>query len=143
MQFDESSFLNSEKIDNRYYIGSCFKIKYEPSLYLGCAITPKSFFKYDITNIKLYLYEYSNGSFVLSKSKIHIMKLYIIDNKYYVTLKTFWLRIIQRHMKKIYKRQIQIINQYKNINLMYQYEIRKNYFNKMPTIKGMLNIYKK
>lgn len=131
----ESIFLDSDKINNTYYIGSYFKLDDDPNLFLSCAITSTSFFKYNKYDIMKYLYYYSC---VEHKSEINIMKLYIINNCYYVLIKTYWLRIIQRHIKKNYSNKIKIIK-----NSIHYFEIKGKYIDKFPSIKGMLSVYNK
>ena len=74
------------------------------------------------------------------------MKLQM-DNEYYtVILKTYWLSIIQRHMKKIYNERKKIINMRMTINCLKYCEIHGNYpqnCSVLSSIKGMLSIYSK
>ena len=81
---------------------------------------------------------------------IDIMKTIVIENNnfqvYTVILKTYWLRLIQRHWKKIYKQQHYIIRQRCKIKNMRYREIHGMYPEKiarLPEIKGLLNCYLK
>lgn len=131
---EEADFIDSDKINNTYYIGSYFKLDNDSNLFLSCSITPQSFFKYNKYDIMKYLYYYSC---VEHKPEINIMKLYIINNCYYVLIKTYWLRIIQRHVKKNYSNKIKIMK-----NSIHHIERTGKYIAKFPSIKGMLSIYK-
>ena len=63
---------------------------------------------------------------------------------YNVIIKTYWLRLIQRHWRKIYKQRFSIITQrIKPINQQYK-SIHGNYpsqISNLPSLSGMLSMY--
>ena len=72
------------------------------------------------------------------------MKLYIINDAYTVVLKTHWLRLVQRHMKKLFSERMKIINMRRNINSRRYFEIYGKYpygLNVLPSIYGMMKKY--
>jgi len=153
----EADFDYEEKEDGQYFIGLfiCMKdiqlfnsgrILEEDTnkLFLGIAISAKLFFKYEYKYVQKYLYStirYSphakNYCF-----KTSIMKLNISQNGLsLVIIKTYWLKLIQRHWKNIIKKRKEIIekmNKYKYLQLR---EIGKHERYKIPRLKGILSYY--
>lgn len=110
---DETNFLDSEKQDKKYYIGFAMYNRPCGKYWFDIAITCKSFFKYPISACMLYLNSFSlfqirNSRLIIN---IQIMQLHIdpISKQYNVVLKTFWLRIVQRTWKRIYKEKKSLI----------------------------------
>lgn len=141
--FHEEEFLNSEKVDNHYYIG-INKISHDKQYILYAnAITVPTFFRYNISHVTEYLQEYS---IFACSSNIDIMKLSILDDyTYSVILKTYWLRIIQRHWKKIYSQRLAAIKKRTQLQARMYFEIHGRYPDNsyiIPTIHGMLVSYK-
>ncbi len=160
---DEEHVL-SEKIHKKYYIGKCYKlwsdfhkIENDDYIYHAISVSPNIFFKYSYTDIINYLnifssfncYNYYQNIFNRRTiQNTEIMQTIIIqkDNLpyYTVVLKTYWLRLIQRHWKHTYKVQKYIINQRcKSKNIRFR-EIHGFYPKKIsyiPGIKGLLNCY--
>lgn len=139
---DEEDFLDSNKIHNMYYIGACIKPRNEDTLLLSCAITPQSLFKYKFNDVREYLHTY--GMSYSHIPKVNIMKLYIIDDVCTVVLKTHWLRLIQRHMKKLFKEKQQIIKMRRSLISIRHFEIHGKYIyglNVLPSIYGMMKLY--
>ena len=101
---------------------------------------------YSISNhlfIKNYLNIIRNPSYI--KPEIGLC-LQLTGGETVVILKTFWLRLIQRTWKKIYKNK-QIINQRRSIvsNILYRSQNGKWPYdcNRLPTLNGMLSYLKK
>jgi len=141
--FHEEEFLNSEKVDNHYYIG-INKVSHDKQYILYAnAITNHTFFRYDIKHVTHYLQEYS---IFACPSNIVIMKLQILDDyTYSVVLKTYWLRIIQRHWKKIYSQQLAAIKKRRQLHARMYFEKHGKYPDNsyiIPSIHGMLVSYK-
>ena len=162
---DEHHVLE-DKIHNKYYIGKCYKFKEElndiyssDNIFLSISVSPLTFFRYSYSDIMNYLSifssfncfnYYSNIFNINGTQNIDIMKTIVIDNEnfqmYTVILKTYWLRLIQRHWKNIYKKQRYIIQQRCKIQNMRYREIHGMYPEKItyfPGIKGLLNCYLK
>ena len=142
---DESDFLYSEKINNHYYIGSVSYIKKTKQLIFSCSISSKSFFKYSGIQIIDYLYSFAI-SYCFSDN-IQIMKLFILkDNTYTVIIKTYWIHLIQRHFKKLFKEKMNIMNERKKLRNIKYSQIYGKYppgLNILPSIYGMLVKYAK
>ena len=142
---DEIDFLDSEKIDNNYYIGSVLYINMKNQLIFSCSISPKSFFKYDAIDVIDYLYSFGIGYTFLYN--IQIIKLNILEDKTYsVIVKTYWINLIQRHFKKIYIERINIINERKKLKNIQYNQLHGKYpygLNNLPSIWGMMSKYKK
>jgi hypothetical protein len=132
---DEAYYLNIDKITNKYYIGIYFQDN--DNIYiLSSSVSNDTFFKYNTYELINYL---DNISCVANNVlNLEIMKLNIQnDGTYTVILKTYWIKLIQRHIKKLFKIRNSMI-----INNLYNYNIKYNYTLRIP-LKGMLNIYKK
>lgn len=108
----EYIFLDNEKKDKTYYIGSYEIIKsnnevtsidpYE--MILTCSISPSSFFQFPINIIEKYLYKFSIVNHYTNTRKVEILQLHINpeDSTYNVVVKTYWLKVIQKWWKKIW-----------------------------------------
>jgi len=142
---EEIDFLDSDKIDNNYYIGNYLYINKDNLLLLSSSISPKTFFKYSSNEIIEYLYSFSIG--YTSLYNIQIMKLCISKNNIYtVILKTFWINLIKRHFKKIFIEKKKIIKKRKNLKIMEYNQIHGRYpygLNNYPSLRGMLAEYSK
>lgn len=138
---DELNYLDSEKQNDNYYIGIGSRMNSSYEILYANSVTPHSFFKYSYNNIHYYLQDYS---IFKTNSNIDIMKLIILDDSTYtVLIKTYWLRLIQRHWKKIYKIRKDMLS-----NRMTIPSIRFNYahghyneHHRLPGLTGMLNKY--
>lgn len=109
----EYLFLDSEKTNNKYYIGAytmideCMNADSSTPLeiVLGSCISPSTFFEFPINIVQKYLSAYSiiYSDRFLQKG-VDILKLCISeeDGTYTVIVKTTWLRMFQRKWKKIY-----------------------------------------
>ena len=139
---EETNFLEKEKINNNYYIGIAAKYTRNEHFILVNSISAKSFLKYDQNTVIEYLKYYTG--FYLKNPRLHIMQLNIdiIDETYNVILKTYWIRLIQRTWKNIYKKRKEVIENRKQIgSILYckiygRYRTNENY---LPTIHGMLS----
>ena len=110
---------------------------------LSASVSAPIFFKYSYDNINNYLYYY--GLVRIPNHQVQIMQVnYIENDTCSVIIKTYWLRIIQRHWKKKYKQRKYAIQQrslpqnqlYKEIHGEYPPTILK-----LPSLHGMLSIY--
>jgi len=103
---DDLHHLDMEKENSNYFIG-CYANNIYRNLYLlPNTISVKSFMKYSFETVQNYLYHYSVIKPVCMENgpKVEIMKIKLLaDMTLSVVLKTFWLRIIQRRWKYIFK----------------------------------------
>jgi hypothetical protein len=142
---NDSEHMYSEKTNGQCYIGiSKYIYQYNTILMIN-SVSPGIFFRYSINQILDYLCKYS--IIHMQNAKIHIMKLDILqDGTYSVILKTHWLRLIQRHWKRIFKERALIIKKRCFIINLLSREIYGRYpneLNSLPNIYGMLNCYSK
>jgi hypothetical protein len=139
---DEQNFLDSEKQNEKYYIGLYKNTKYQNNLLLN-AISAKSFYKYSFIHVLKYLYYYSLVR--LYQPNVEIMKLYILnDGTYSVVLKTHWIRLIQRHWRKALQMRKQIMKKQMHVRSLHYREIHgkfPNGMNKMPMLIGLISQY--
>ena len=127
----EYLFLDSEKINNKYYIGIYSRV--DDELLLGSCISSSSFFEFPISAVKKYLSTYSiiyNDRFFLKK--IDILKLAIneTDGTYNVVIKTVWLRIFQRKWKKLFAEKKSMMEHKKKLSSRMYFEV----YGKWPPI---------
>lgn len=100
--------MPQDKENGKYYIGTYTNgIKSgNRVMVMDVSVTPQTFFDYSIADIRNYLLYYTilNRRVRFSNKKIEIMQLKIAqDGTYHVVLKTFWLRIIQRIWRRVYR----------------------------------------
>jgi len=137
---EECDFLDTEKQDGHYYLGLCSYMPDNNLILYANAIEPRTFFKHVPSYVMSYLRVYS--IFKIRNPTMDIMKLSILDdNTYTVLVKTYWLRIIQRTWKRVYKQRKDILNKRMNLNVRRLFEITGRYppdISSMPSLKGML-----
>jgi hypothetical protein len=143
MYEEDEVYLNQEKFTNNYYIGICKK--YCDYYLLVNTISPRLFYKTPYNLCLTYLRDYS--IIYIHAPQIEIMKLYILqDETYSVVKKTFWLRLVQRHWKKVMRLRNDIYNKRMLIYSQYTFQIRGKYpygLNVLPGLVGMLRQYNK
>lgn len=147
---EDSLHFYSEKNDKQYYIGLPHIYNIDNSLYLmlSTTVSAQVFFNHSYDNINNYLYYY--GLVRIPNHQVQILQVNIIqergDDIVSVVNKTFWLRLVQRYWKKIYKQRTSIIKQrIKPDNQLYN-SIHGNYplhISNLPSLRGMLSIYQK
>jgi hypothetical protein len=136
---DDSDHYYAEKEDGYYYIGTAFVLNKNAIIMLN-TVSPRVMFKYPFHRIQNYLGKYDNIR--VQQPNVHIMKLCILeDNTYSVIMKTYWLRIVQRSWKKVYKERKWVIRERCFLrNILYK-QITGKYpcrLNLIPTIHGMI-----
>jgi hypothetical protein len=86
-----------------------------------------------------------NYKVLLNKLKPEIAECNILaDGECICILKTYWIRIIQRKWKSIFKKRNEIIKKMSCVNSIKYREINgrwPNYIENIPYLKGMLNAY--
>jgi len=137
---DEEIFLDSEYEDGKYFIGlPCLMRSQTREWILQVAITPRSLFRYDYKSVVRYLTEYSVTR--IYNPVTHIMKLDISNTgSYNVVLKTFWLKIIQRSWKRVYRNRQLFVLDCKNPNSLLYRQVNGKWRNdkRYPGLRGML-----
>lgn len=117
----EDGRADDEKENGKYYLGNyLFSRSSKQHLFImGTTISTRGFYEFDITDVRNYLYFYCEYQKVYEATHgyehmrvaqtipIEIMKVLITYDGpykvYTVVLKTFWLRIIQRIWKRVYR----------------------------------------
>ena len=140
--FHEQDFLDSEKEDSHYYIGNNRISQDKQYILYANSITPKTFFQFNIQHSLSYLLDYS---IFVTLPNIDIMQLSILDDSTHtVIIKTYWLRLIQRHWKKIYLHRKTALKKRCDIRTIRYFELHGRYpdnsFN-IPLLQGMLSDY--
>ncbi len=142
---EECDFIDTEKLNQHYYIGICNYLPINNAIIYGNAIQPKTFFKYSYIHTLSYLQLYS--IFRIRKPKVDIMQLVIReDSTYTIVIKTHWLRIIQRTWRRIYNTRKEIWNKRMKLASRRLFELSGRYpqdASYIPTLRGMLQPYKK
>lgn len=140
---DDSEHLDSEKIHSQYYIGFCKFIR-KPNLFLMLTtVSPRTFYKYQYCHVLKYLYYYS--SVRLLNPALDIMQLKILDDgTYSVILKTYWIRLIQRHWRKTMGQRREIVKGRMKVGSIYWRQTTGRWphgLNTLPSLKGLLRDY--
>lgn len=124
---------------NHYYIGLSFHDKDYDNLLLASTIQSTTFFEFNLNDVVDYLNNYSvlYQDFVIQPQILHLT---IDENTMYnVTIKTFWIKIIQRTWKSVVKKRKDIIE--KSNGLLKYLNNRELGIKQtsLPCLRGMLN----
>ena len=145
---EDSLHFYSEKNDKQYYIGlsHIYNSNNSQHLLLSTSVSAQVFFKHSYDNINNYLYYY--GLTRIPNHQVQILQINKVEEQGYeivsVVNKTYWLRIIQRHWKKIYSQRINNIrNRMLPQNILYKenHGIYPTHVMKLPSLHGMLSCY--
>jgi len=137
----DEDFVESVKIHNVYYIGIVKYTRNEGTFIMANVISPKIFFKYSIDDVIDYLQEYCCMEY-RSPPKPNIMKLFISDaGTYEVIIKTHWIRLIQRHWKKIFAQRQRVIQKMRHPHFLRIRETTGRFPFTIPSIHGLLSDY--
>jgi hypothetical protein len=141
--FDEqeiNSEFDEDKTDGKYYIGLPGFIRNTDEYILSSSVSNATFFKYDFNSISRFLVDYS-CDFIFNPC-VHILQLHISNSGVYnVTLKTFWLKIVQRTWKNIYAKRKQVLFKRRQLNNIILRQIKGNLndgSDHFPSLYGML-----
>jgi hypothetical protein len=137
----ENDFFNNDKLTGYYYIGN-YSIS-KDMLLLSSSISINTFFKYNFNDVLYYLYYSSVLRY--SRRVVDIMKLHINELGFYtVCIKTYWLRLVQRHIKKYYYEKVNILLKRCHPRAQYYFQIYGKYpFDlRLPTMYGLLSCYR-
>ena len=141
---NDSEFLDSEKEDGNYYLGN-ISIEDDNHMILSNSVSVPTFYDHPAETIQGYLYNY--GVLERATHNVDIIQLTITpDDMYTCVLKTHWLRLVQRHWRKVYANKIQTIRQRMNLKSIRYFETYGKYPDHcmiLPKMTGMLACYKK
>jgi hypothetical protein len=139
----DQNHLNQEKLDGHYYLGIISLI--ERQWLLESSLSSNVFYRYSYEDVKTYLFLNTN-SYPYTK-EVQIIKIDLQTfgkfDMYNVIIKTYWIRLIQRHWRKICKenqtrnerKKSPIIQRYREIHGKYPVELQR------LRIYGMLFAY--
>jgi hypothetical protein len=142
---DEVNYNNEDedKINFTYYIGICKYIPREKRILFLISVSSRTFLKYSFERIRQYMI--MNSCYAISQPKIHILKLHILeDDTYSVIIKTHWLRLIQRHWKRVFIERREIWRKRMLLASIMRKERTGRYpegLNRMPGLNGLLKVY--
>lgn len=130
--------LSSEEIDKKYFVATYKYIPEENNLLFVNRILPSTFFKYDKHVISRYFFWYS-GMPMVKNPPVEIIQLHVLpDFTYVAVVKTYYIKIIQRAWKKIYRERQSYIYKRMILGTMRDYEIGKRSCNySFPSIKNI------
>jgi hypothetical protein len=145
---EENEFMNSDKQHGKRYIGHALLLN--SKYILDTAISSKSFLRYPMRVVVSYLEgnsifptgRWRNGN---NETKIQIMQVSINPKtqEYNVVLKTFWLRIVQRTWKRIFRERQDILRKRCSMMNLRHFELRGQHslnLRSLPGIYGMIKI---
>lgn len=133
---EEDDFIDEPRVNNQYCIGLCGRPLFQSKILLLSCVSAKTFLKYKLDDILLYLVQMSLTLW-RGRPKINILKISINERGEYVAItKTFWLKIIQRKWKKIYKERCDTLKKMKSLVYLRNREINSisTYF---PSLNGL------
>ena len=140
---EDCSHLYMDKEDQQYYIGFCKQMHKPNLLLMANSVSSHTFFRHPYERIYQYLQNYS--TLQLYSPKIEIMQLHITsDFVYSIVIKTFWLRIIQRHWKRTFRARQEMLQKRMTIQSLKIYELTSKFpqhLRNLPEINGMLHMY--
>ena len=144
---EDSHHVYSEKEHGHYYVGLAKRLRTDGRdiLLMVNSVSLFAFFQYGFERIRTYLAQYSIVR--VENARVHIMKLCILeDGTYSVVLKTHWLRLVQRHWKKVYAERKRVIKGRHNLANLRHREVCgrwPNGLNRVPSLHGLMQDYKK
>ena len=135
----EDNYISSEKETGRYYLGTPRYIPGKEHIILEISVSARTFLEFQYHDIMTYLSQYS----IYPRRFIEhcdIIQLIILGNgEYSCIIKTYWLRLIQRTWKRVYKKKREFINKISTIQSLKHRSIYGYFGNgPCPSLKGML-----
>lgn len=113
----------SEELNGKYFIGSYKNLAEENILLFTIRIHRNTFFQFKSEQISKYFFWYS-GVPMQKNPPVEILQLQVLpDQTYIAVVKTFYLRIIQRAWKKVFKQRQEYIYQRKCLGTIRNYEV--------------------
>lgn len=135
----DDEYQDRDVIYGEYIIGNYIIL--QDDIIVGCSISSKAFFSFDYDIVNKYLV---SGSFCFHLQKYisdtHIIQNYSNSLGGNLVMKTYWVRLVQRHWKKICAIKKTLIQ--KQTRSLKEREIRgASWLRNAPRLKGMLSIY--
>jgi len=137
----ESEFADSDKYSGQYIIGiSCGPFNPLFTELFTAGVSSRTFFRFPFASIVHYLY--CSSVVYLQRPTIDIIQIYVDHQDRYIAIKkTFWLRLVQRRWKKIYRERCDILARRTHLTALRYREIYGRYpagLRVLPTIYGMM-----
>jgi len=140
--FEDNDELDLPKEDEKYYIGACKLIRPHNHFIMLSTVSSRIFLQYSSSVIRSYL---ESASIIYThRPAIDIMKLDISSENYTVIKKTFWIRLVQRHWRRVLKDRLAIRIKRGSILAQRHFEINGRYpygLSSLPKLDGMLGVY--
>jgi hypothetical protein len=141
----EEHFMDSEKREGQYVIGLIGGIINNTFVdTFASGVTPDTFFRFSYVSILYYL-AYSSIFYISGPKKIDIIQIHINSEHIYVSIvKTYWLRLIQRHWKRAYKEREVIIKLRGLPRNIFHFQYKGSYpsgLEFLPGLRGLLSCY--
>jgi len=137
----ETVYEEQLKYNGGYYIGIPYYNEPQGIYLMNGNISRRSFLTFEYSRIVAYV-RHISVFFVTRNTPIEILKLHIhSDGMYEVTVKTFWIRIIQRAWRKIFALRNRAIMMRGNVNSQEHFRITGRYpfgYRNLPSIHGMM-----
>lgn len=132
---------NTSYFHGKYFIGICKYVPHENIFLFINKIDPSNFFQYKLNILYKYFFWYS-GIFINMRRPppIEIIKVIVFpDETYTCILKTYYIRMIQRRWKKVFKERQCYISERKTLQKLWDYSIGKRTCkHNFPGLKGLL-----
>ena len=137
----ESEFADSDKYSGQYIIGiSCGPFNPLFTELFTAGVSSRTFFRFPFASVVHYLY--CSSVVYLHSPTIDIIQIYVDPQDRYIAIKkTFWLRLVQRRWKKIYRERCAILARRTHLSSLRYREIYGKYpvgLRVLPTIYGMM-----
>ena len=137
----ESEFADSDKYSGQYIIGiSCGPFNPLFTELFTAGVSSRTFFRFPFASVVHYLY--CSSVVYLQSPTIDIIQIYVDPQDRYIAIKkTFWLRLVQRRWKKIYRERCEIWARRTHLSSLRYREIYGKYpvgLRVLPTIYGMM-----
>ena len=140
---EDAAHLYMEKQDQQYYIGFCKPIRRPNLILMVNSVSPNTFFHHSFERIYQYLQNYS--TMIIRSPKMEIMQLHITNDEVYsIVIKTHWLRLVQRHWKRLFKTRAEILRIRMTPQALRIMEITGKFpfgLRTLPDLRGMMNVY--
>jgi len=145
---EDAFHFYSEKENGKYYIGLCHLYSNRHTQFtqwlLSTSVSANSFFRHSYDNINNYLYYY--GLLRIPQHEVQIMQVHrLADEMCTVSIKTHWLRLVQRHWKKTYCKRRNMVRHRRSPQMQKYSQIHGKYpdcISRLPSLRGMLSAYK-
>jgi hypothetical protein len=143
----EEHFMDSEKREGQYVIGLTGGIINNTFVdTFASGVTPDTFFIFSYVSILYYLV-YSSIFYISGPKKIDIIQIHINSEHIYVSIvKTYWLRLIQRHWKRVFRERSVIIKLRGLPRNIFHFQYKGSYptgLEFLPGLRGLLSCYRR